>query len=420
MATPQWYVCPQSALNSLANHCAHVQSLLDEIINSINIISERGLTSIEEGLLKAPATSLGFGKPASTTSNTKSKRKRKAPAPPPPDDEPPLSQDEIEARAHAEIASGTHQLETLLCTSIDRNFDKFEIYVMRNILCVQPEDRDWMRLGHYEGLNFENLPPAALLPSLPGTKRKKTDEDGDDDDAMDMDNPEEENNESQQTDIPTLGSVARLRRRLQASQKLNTMLVAEQARTATLLTELRAIVGQQQHSAKNAAAATQTPAPTPPPLAFLRDKGDLAQADATTPLTTTTAFALTQLQALRALSTSLGTVMPDLRAADSGGNDEGGEGGRRTWRKERVEYVEGAARKHLESVRGLELGANGEVRDGEWQGEGKRVGSVEVGALEGVVGLLGDVPGEGREVVDEKEGGHGTEAGNEEMGDGEE
>ncbi|KAJ4422446.1 hypothetical protein N0V82_002896 [Gnomoniopsis sp. IMI 355080] len=351
-------------------------SLLDEIINSINIISERGLTSVETSLLNAPPSSLGFGKPAST-SNTKSKRKRKQQDPPPEDATPALSQEEIEDLAQKEIASGTHQLETLLCTSIDRNFDKFEIYVMRNILCVQPEDRDWMRLGHYEGLNFDNL-PTTVLP--------RTNPEGD---AMDLDVAQDD------SDIPNLDSVNRLRRRLQASQKLNTMLLAEKTRNATLLTELHALAGRVQQGTKNAPpAATDAPHP---PLEFLHDKGDLAQADAATPLTTTTAFALSQLQALRALGMSLGTVMPDLGPKEDAGS------GRRTWRKERVEYVESAARRHLESVRGLELGANGEVRDGEWQGEGRRMGSTEVGALESVAEMLGGVGQEkgGRDVDDQ-------------------
>lgn len=241
---------------------------------------------------------------------------------------------------------------------------------MRNILCVQPEDRDWIRLGHYEGLNFDHLPPSVLLP--------KTQPDADADaDAMDLDSTPDN------PDTPTLESVNRLRRRLQASQKLNTMLLAEKTRNATLLAELRALAGRTQPGAKNAATAAAADAPRPP-LAFLHDKGDLAQADAATPLTTTTAFALSQLQALRALGSSLGTVMPDLGAKAAGGS------GQRSWRKERVEYVENAARRHLESVRGLELGANGEVRDGEWQGEGRRVASGEVGALESVVEILGE------------------------------
>lgn len=253
-----------------------------------------------------------------------------------------------------------------------------------------------MRLGHYEGLNFENL-PASVLPKAHPSEG----------DEMDIDSAQQQPQEDS-SDIPTLESVNRLRRRLQASQKLNTMLLAEKNRNASLLTELRAIAGHaQQQGTKNAPPTMPADAPQPPPLAFLHDKGDLAQADATTPLTTTTAFALSQLQALRALGVSLGTVMPDLRAKEGENEDEEAGSGRRTWRKERVEYVEGAARRHLESVRGLELGANGEVRDGEWQGEGRRVGSAEVGALENVVSMLGQ--GGPRKDDDDQEMEDGTE-----------
>lgn len=248
---------------------------------------------------------------------------------------------------------------------------------MRNILCVKPDDRDWLRLGHYEGLNFDNLP--AKTPS-------KDNKDGGDD-AMDVDTP----------DRPTVESVNRLRRRLQASQKLNTMLHAEKARNDALLGELRSLVGR-----VGAGAAVkdepQEGGETKAPLAFLHDRGDLTLADANTPLTTTTAFSLSQLQALRALSTSLSSILPNLQ----GGAGYDGSGARRTWRKERVEYVEGAARKHLEHVRGLELGRDGEVRDGEWQGEGKRFAGGEVAALEGVVNALaGSGGGGGDEKMDE-------------------
>lgn len=243
-----------------------------------------------------------------------------------------------------------------------------------------------MRLGHYEGLNFDKLPSSVL----PKTHPKG-------DDAMEIDSIQEDD-----PDTPTIDSVNRLRRRLQASQKLNTMLLAEKTRNATLLTKLRAIAGRTQQGAKNAPPTDAVAADAlRPPLAFLHDKGDLAQADATTPLTTTTGFALSQLQALRALGTSLATVMPDLRPKEE---KEDGASGRRTWRKERVEYVESAARRHLESVRGLELGANGEVRDGEWQGEGRRVGSAEIGALESVAEMLGEGgQSKGGEDVDDHE-----------------
>lgn len=248
---------------------------------------------------------------------------------------------------------------------------------MRNILCVKPDDKDWLRLGHYEGLNFENLPTTAL---------SKGNDDGAD--AMDVDT----------SDRPTVESVNRLRRRLQASQKLNTMLQAEKTRNGALLGELRSLVGtvgakgpRSSVTPVDAAAVKDEPAgDTKPPFAFLHNKGDLTLADANTPLTTTTAFSLSQLQALRALSTSLSSILPNL---ESSGGDEGAA--RRTWRKERVEYVEGAARKHLENVRGLELGRNGEVRDGEWQGEGRRFAGGEVAALEGVVTALGGSAGGG-------------------------
>lgn len=249
---------------------------------------------------------------------------------------------------------------------------------MRNILCVKPEERDWIRLGHYEGLNFDNVPPSVLK----------------DGDRMDVD--EEEN-----PDVPTVDSVNKLRRRLQASQKLNTMLVAEKARNDALLGELRRLVGR----------ATRGSAPSvkeeededkKAPFAFLHDKGDLTQADAMTPLTTTTAFSLSQMQALRALSTSLSNILPDLKPHDAPDADaeESEALQKKTWRKERVEYVEAATRRHLENVRGLELGRNGEVRDGEWQGDGRRFANGEVGALENVVEMLGN----GRAGREEKEG----------------
>jgi kinetochore protein Mis12/MTW1 len=33
---------------------------------------------------------------------------------------------------------------------VDRNFDKLEIYVLRNVLHVDEELVPWVRLGHYE------------------------------------------------------------------------------------------------------------------------------------------------------------------------------------------------------------------------------------------------------------------------------
>jgi kinetochore protein Mis12/MTW1 len=326
--------------------------LLDDIINSINILAERALNSTEQGLLRAPPSSLGFRPQLAAEPQPSRTRSRHAQHDAPseqPEAQPQISQEEV---ARHEIENGTHQLETLLCASIDRNFDKFELYVMRNILCVRPEDRDWIRLDHYEGLNFAGLPEAKTSP-----------------------------------DRPTTESVTRLRRRLQASQKLNCMLHAEKARNEALLVELRALVGVA--GTKAGVRTKQDPDHPPPPFGFLHDKGSLTEGDAETPLTTTTAFTLSQLQALRALSTSLRNILPDLGDMSVGDEPNLAEpDGKKSWRRERLEYVEAATRKHLENVRGLELGKNGEVRDGEWQGEGRKVGKGEVGELEKVVAIL--------------------------------
>ncbi|KAK4211953.1 putative mis12 domain-protein [Rhypophila decipiens] len=346
-------------------------SLLDDIINSINILAERALNSVEQGLLNAPLPTVGFRQPTYALSAENNPHGL------------PLAED---ARRQ-EVEAGTHQLETLLCASIDRNFDKFELYVMRNILCVKPADvRDWIRLSHYEGLDFT---PPSPEPELGITK-------------------------------PSVESINRLRRRLQASQKLNTMLHAERARNEALLEEIRKLVGGSLPTIikKETPEVTPQPATTEgteeekqPMLAFLQHKGALANSGASeSPITTTADFTLSQLQALRALSTSLRRLMPDLglglpsqqteeKEDDEEGETEAGKNKKPSWRRERLEYVETATRKHLENVRGLELGKNGEVRDDEgewWAGEGgiRKLGEGEVDSLEGVVKLLGGAAAE--------------------------
>ncbi|KAH8843289.1 hypothetical protein MCOR27_002393 [Pyricularia oryzae] len=369
----------------LAEHFGYPPvSLLDDIINSINILAEQALNSVERGLLAAKPTSLGFRAPPPQSKKTKHSATTTV------EDAPPPSPEEVQRH---EVENGTHQLETLLCASIDRNFDIFEIWVMRNILTVRPDDRDWIRLSHYEGLDFS---AASKRMKLAGTETGQ-------DEAVNADGPEGDKEPSNQTgaggegedvdaaetagDAPTLASVARLRRRLQASQKLNVMLHAERARNAKLLDELRQFI----HGTPGPAAVKveNEEGQNKPNLAFLRSKGDLTVGDAETPLTTTTAFSLSQLQALRALSTSLRTMMPDL-VQRTGGADQGDT--KKSWRTERLEYVEGSTRRHLENVRGLELGASGYVRDGEWQGEGRSLATGEVQGLERIASLLGAEP----------------------------
>ncbi|KAK8139214.1 hypothetical protein PG984_002594 [Apiospora sp. TS-2023a] len=340
-------------------------SLIDDIINSINILAERALNSVEQGLLNLPPATLGF-KPA-----------RKQPA---------LDPEEYAEQAKAEIENGTHQLETLLTTNIDRNFDKLELYVLRNIFSVKPPDlRNYIRLTHYGGLDFSaaSATDVAAAVAVDG-------EDG---------QQQQSNTNGVNSDKPTLESIGQLRKKLRESMRLNALLHAEQERNARLVSDLRGLLGmtgdvktEETNSSQEPGSSSEQPAAAP--LAFLHQKvGSLRDAGPDTPLSTTTAFTLSQLQALRALSTSLRTMAPDLAPtpnseADGGVNGEE-ETGRKTWRRERVDYVESATRRHLEHVQGLELGKDGEVRDGEWQGEGRKLVMGEVEGLESLVGLLG-------------------------------
>ncbi|OIW33349.1 hypothetical protein CONLIGDRAFT_172893 [Coniochaeta ligniaria NRRL 30616] len=353
-------------------------SLIDDIINSINILADRALKNIEQKLLELPPHTIGF-KPAPQPPSKPSRSSRNNAN----DNDAPETALSPEAAARHEIENGTHQLETLLCSSIDRNFDKFELYVMQNILCIRPaEPREWIRLGHYEGLDLD----AAVSSPSPG--------EGDENDGR-----------------PSLEGVRRLRRRLQASQQLNAMLHAERARNEALLEALRGVVGKSgmekpeegskataEHKTEVDSDNVDLSAATKPPFGFLHDAGGLAAGASDKPLETTTAFTLSQLQALRALSTSLRNIMPDL---EGGGDEDEDDGGRKSWRRERLEYVETATRKHLEHARGLELGKDGEVRDGEWQGEGRKLAKDEVEGLEKVVAILGGAGPAGGSNADE-------------------
>lgn len=81
---------------------------------------------------------------------------------------------------------------------------------------------------------------------------------------------------------------------------------------------------------------------------------------------------------------------------------------KKSWRRERLEYVEGATKRYLESVEGLELGRHGEVRDGEWQGEGGRIPGGEVSRVGSSFALF---PAEASAAPETGKGGKGRGAG---------
>ncbi|OAA50827.1 Centromere protein Mis12 [Beauveria brongniartii RCEF 3172] len=296
-------------------------SLLDDIINAVNVLADRALGAVETALTKLPAQSLGFGGGPS--------KKRGAPGADPAPDTATPNPDEAAKR---EIEHGTHQLETLLNASIDKNFDIFELYVMRNILTVKPDDQP---------LHASQKLQAALE-----TERVRNDA---------------------------------LLRTLRAAVG-----VGKPAASASVKKEDGVAGGdeeQQQQQQQQQQADT---------LGFLHDRGTLEEGGTERPITTTTEFILAQLQTLRSLSTSLRSLIPDI---DDGNHDDNGdaEDGRdgKSWRRERAEYIETASRRYLETVAGVELGPAGEVRDGEWQGPGRGLARDEVEGLEAVVAALG-------------------------------
>lgn len=266
---------------------------------------------------------------------------------------------ELQEKCKHEIENGVHQFETLLDAKIDKNFDRLEIYALRNILSVPPEVRDWVRLEHYEGLSFSNV---GAEEGGHGANRE---------------------------------SVREQRRRLRETQKLGVLLKLEKERNEATLASLQKLVPGQGKGVKaeqdvEMEGARHGGEDGNPAFAFLQDKGEL-NGDGKEPITASASFALSQLPALHSLLDNLQERLNEL----ANGNGSAGMVGEeeKTFRRQRVEFIENETRRHLEQVRGLELGEQGAVRDGEWQGEGRTLAKGEVENLERVVEMIGDSSG---------------------------
>lgn len=318
-----------AADNLLTEHLTYRPiTLIDDVINSINELSFKAINAIEKGLLTADPANIGFKIPANT----------------PPD----VANETLEKCKH-EIENGVHQFETLFEAKIDKNFDILEIFALRNMLSVPEELRDWMRLSHYEGLNMVEY-----------------------------------------KDAPDVDAVLQQRRKYRETAKLHALLEAEKAKNEATLRSLRKLVlnqrapGTKTEPDADVEMEGQNQSPLPgdyPTFAFLRNKGDLGSEGQ--PITTATSFALGQAGGLKSL---LENVEPRLKELGEGSVETKDE---KTFRRERLEFIEKETKRHLENVRGLELGEQGVVRDGEWQGEGRTLGKGEVESLERVVGIVG-------------------------------
>ncbi|MCJ1439354.1 hypothetical protein MMC27_008746 [Xylographa pallens] len=297
-------------------------SLIDDIINTVNAIIYRAVQAIENGLLSTPPQALGFADDTSTNISI-------------PDADGDGNVDFPEARA--EIENGVHQLETLLEATVDKLFDKFEIYTLRNILTVPDDLAPWVRLAHYGDLTLP-LPASA----------------------------------------PTSASVVALRRKLQETNKLNLALEHEHARNTALLSQLHSLIGQQ--SQPKVEDDAKSPLGNSAPLSFLAPH--IASAPSH-PLSTSAQFTVSQLPALRALVAELRPKLVSLPSAVGKIDWDGGK-------EQRREYIDGVVRRVV-SENGV----------GEESGErdvGRTVAGEEVWDLEGVVHAMGT---DGEDVMEE-------------------
>ncbi|KAI9741798.1 MAG: hypothetical protein M1834_000184 [Cirrosporium novae-zelandiae] len=326
-------------------------SFIDDTINRVNEIIYQFIPQLEASLLDADPATLGFRKPDKHPSSSRHHSHNH-------DQEDAAA---VEDKSRAEIENGVNQLETLLEATLDKNFDRFELYCLNNIFKIPPELGGWVKLKHYEGLTPPPPPPQTEDPSNTTTATS-----------------------SSQHQQPTPQSLTHLRRKLRETQKLHSALTAESTRNAALISSLHSLllggggaattttITTSPTQKKSHSPSPPNPNPTQettptPTLSFLNSTN-------TNNLTTQTHFLLTQLPALQAL---LSTLRPTLSTLPRAVEDVDWKGSKA---EERRRYIEGRTRRHLRRKFGLAPGEGGDAD------VGRRVGEGEVGFLEGFLG----------------------------------
>ncbi|KAI5805584.1 Mis12 protein-domain-containing protein [Peziza echinospora] len=363
----------------LTEHFQHTPiALIDEVINTINLIHNSGIDKLENYLLNEPADRLGFPPPTTSTL-------------PETDADGKILLSEA---AENEIRAGVHKLETLLESAIDRNFDRFELYVLRNILTVPEDLVGWIRLAHHKGLDFQPPPPSAP-PSTQSTPADET--------------------LSFHPTHPTNSTLRLLRQKLIASHHINQTLKTDRDTNAVLIARLKSILNQSTTTTTSQTTESTSSQATPDgaaaaaaePLQFLSTP--TLTPPSLLPLSTTTAFIASQISSIRALLESIEPKYlstPALFTEDEDPNHPSSEGGNSFDNTltdldpentaispdgKRKRYIEMMARRHMIKQRRLKLTGRGEVVGGEfWEGgeggEGRRRGLAEVTDLEGLFG----------------------------------
>ncbi|KAF2222542.1 Mis12 protein-domain-containing protein [Elsinoe ampelina] len=301
-------------------------TLLDDIINSVNQLVFEAVNQIEESLLNADTETLGFTKQEG------------------------ISDEDFDAIARTEVEAGIVQLESLLNSVIDKNFDKLEIYTLRNLLTVSNVKEEeglenWIVLDHYRDLKE---PSDAAM--------------GD----------------------ATMESFETLRKQVQETDKLHRALKAEVARNEALLAKLRPLGLDGQGSRQSIGgidqslnSVTSNGIPEASSFSFLSSVPAASELEIITkresrPLTQNTKFTLAQLPALKKL---LEDLRPHLASVPRPGP---GSEAQRT----RDAYIESQSRKAM-ARNGVEPGQSGDAVPG------RPVTAEEVKALETIADALG-------------------------------
>ncbi|KAF3288260.1 hypothetical protein TWF970_005341 [Orbilia oligospora] len=242
-----------------------------------------------------------------------------------------------------EIQQGLHMLEMLMESKVDKAYDQFEVYVLRNIFSVPPDIRDWMRLRHHDNIN---LIKATSI------------------------NPEKD---------VTPESLAQTRRQLQETTALHRFLKADVSRNDKVLRSLRSLL--------NPTSTDDSP------LAFLLDPNSTANDIKS--FGEDTEFAAVQVKELHRVVAELKKQAIDVFGENGEGDamdlDAPVSGGLREKQWNRALYVEKMSRRHLEKARGLSLTDEGALKSG---GDllGIKKSELEVSTLEEVLGRMPEGP----------------------------
>ena len=268
------------------------------------------MNAIEEGLNNASPETLGFRPDESLGSAA-------------------VRREALQEAKQTEIDNGIVKLESLLNATVDKDFDKFEIYTLRNILALGHEEEQlagWVQLDHYMNLDLSRTETS-----------------------------------------PTPEQVQLQRRKLNETTKLNTMLKAEEARNAAVLEQLRSLTGT-----NNANGDAESP------LAFLTSSAHAAKNSPGQPLNQNVQYALSQLPALRQHLEQLKQSLQTPLNARRGREDED------SFESKRRNYIDYHSRRALDR-KGIEPEKAASVA----AGLGRRVGREEVEGMEAVVQALG-------------------------------